>query len=406
MKKTMLAKDVYWVGAIDFNLRSFHHYSTSPKGSTYNAYFVDDEKKCLIDTVSHEYYETLVAHLDEHLENQKLDYIICQHFERDHSGTLPQIMERYKPDVLYCSKLGLLSLKGQFDTEGWNIQAVADGETISLGKKKVTFYETRMLHWPDSMITHLQGSEGCDHCNILFTNDIFGQNIACAERFIDNYDRGVLYSELKRYYANIILPYSAIVLKALEKVVTTIGEVDMLAPDHGLIFRTKEDIDFVYKAYTEFATQSFKKSAVIAYDSMWYATERMAQIIGEVLYEEDIPYVLVDVQKNHVAEIMTYLMDASIILLGSSTRNNLPMTSMAALVNHLMGLAPKNRYGAAFGSYGWSGEAPKLLTESLEKMKVEILSEPLRIQYGVNKEQEAECRKFAKELADKINAIS
>ncbi len=398
MKEYTLADKVYWVGAVDFNLRSFHHYSTSPKGSTYNAYFINDEKKTLIDTVSCEYFDELNYQLSKHLDTPKLDYIICQHLERDHSGTLAEVVKKYNPDVIFCSKLGLQSMKGQFDTTGWNIQVVADGETISLGKKTVTFYETRMLHWPDSMVSYLNEDK------ILFSNDIFGQNIASSSRFIDSVDRSIVYHESKHYYANIILPYGNLVLKALEKLSAL--DIEIVAPDHGLIFRTKEDIAFICQAYKEFAEQNFKKSALIAYDSIWGATSKMAHIIGESLFEEGIPYVLVDVQKNHVAEIANHLMDCSIIILGSATRNNNYMSAMASVVNHIKGLSPKNRYGASFGSYGWSGEAPKLLSQELESMGCTILADPLKVQYGLKENQIQECKDFAKKIVKAINEIN
>ncbi len=402
MKEFKLAKDVYWVGAVDFNIRSFHHYSTSPRGSTYNAYYIDADKKTLIDTVSRDYFDTLLYQLSKHVDEVKIDYMVCLHLEQDHAGSLVEIVEKYKPETIFCSKLGLISLQGQFDTSGWNIKTVADGETIDLGNKKLTFYETRMLHWPDSMVAYLHED------NILFTNDIFGQNIACTSRCADTADdigRSILYEEMKSYYGNIILSQSNLVLKALEKIEGLNVPIDILAPDHGLIFRTKEDVQFAIESYKEFATQSFKKQAVIVYDSMWGATEKMAHIIGDTLLEEGIPYKVLDIQKNHVADVMSAFMDASILLLGSSTRNNNPMSAMMALVSHIKGLAPKNRYGATFGSYGWSGEAPKLLQEELEKMKFEILSPPLRMQYGLSKQQEKECVEYAKNLAKKINEI-
>ncbi len=402
MKEFKLAKDVYWVGAVDFNIRSFHHYSTSPRGTTYNAYYIDADKKTLIDTVSHDYFDTLLFQLSKHVEEVKIDYMVCLHLERDHAGSLVEIVEKYKPETIFCSKLGLMSLKGQFNTEGWNIQVVADGETIDLGNKKLTFFETRMLHWPDSMVAYLHED------NILFTNDIFGQNIACTSRCADTADdigKSILYEEMKNYYGNIILPQSNLVLKALEKIKALNVPIDMLAPDHGLIFRTKEDVQFAFESYEEFATQKFKKLATIAYDSMWGATEKMAHIIGDTLLEEGIPYKVLDVQKNHVADIMNAFMDGSILLLGSSTRNNNPMSNMMALISHIKGLAPKNRYGASFGSYGWSGEAPKMLTKELEDMNFEILAEPLRVQYGLSKEHVEQCKAFAKEIATKIKAI-
>ncbi len=398
MEKHILKDGVYWVGAIDFNLRSFHHYSEAQRGTTYNAFFIDDEKKVLVDTVSEEFTQEFIQRLSEYIEPEKIDYIICHHLERDHSGALARMVELCKPEIIYCSKLGLTSMKGQFDTTGWNIQVVKDGETINIGKRNITFYETRMLHWPDSMCSYIHEDK------ILFTHDAFGQNIATSLRFAECVDRNVLYEELKYYYANIVLPFSSQVLKTLDKLASLNLDIDIMAPDHGLMYRRKEDIEFVLQCYDEFAKQPFKKSAVILHDSMWGATEKMASIIGETLFEEGIPYTVMDIQKNHPADIMNALMDASILLVGAATRNNLPMTGMMATLTHIKGLRPLNKCGAAFGSYGWSGEAPEILTKWLEEMNIKIISEPLRIQYGLNPQQIIECQEFAKKIAASIDS--
>ncbi len=393
MKEHMLAPDIHWVGAVDFNLRSFHHYSESHRGTTYNAYFIDDEKKVLLDTVSEEFADELLYRLSKHIELEKLDYMICHHMEKDHAGSLPIIVEKCKPEVIYCSKLGMQSMKGQFDTTGWNIQVVADGETINIGKRNLTFFETRMLHWPDSMVSY------CPEDKILFSNDIFGQNIASSDRFVDQVDRTVLYQEMKFYYANIVLPYSGQAVKALERLLGLNVPIDMIAPDHGLIFRTQDDIAYLIECYKEFAAQEFKRSALILHDSMWGATAKMAHIIADTLQEEaGIPYKILDIQRNHPAEIMDALMDASIILIGASTRNNMPMVGTVYTMAHMKGLRPLNKVGAAFGSYGWSGEAPRQVSESLADIGVHVLTEPLRVQYGLNQEQIIDCKNFAKSV--------
>ncbi len=393
MKEHMLAPDIHWVGAVDFNLRSFHHYSESHRGTTYNAYFINDEKKVLLDTVSAEFADELLYRLSKHIELEKLDYMVCHHMEKDHSGSLPIIVEKCKPEIIFCSKLGLQSMKGQFDTTGWNIQVVADGETINIGKRTLTFFETRMLHWPDSMVSY------CAEDKILFSNDIFGQNIASSSRFVDEVDRAILYQEMKFYYANIVLPYSGQALKAMERLLGLNVPINTIAPDHGLIFRRAEDIAYLLDCYKEFAHQEFKKSALILHDSMWGATAKMAHIIADTLQEEgNIPYVVLDIQRNHPAEIMNALMDASILLVGASTRNNMPMVGTMYTLAHIKGLRPQNKVGAAFGSYGWSGEAPRQLTEALTDLGVHIIADPLRVQYGLSNEHIEECKEFARTL--------
>ncbi len=399
MEKHKLKDDVYWIGAIDFNLRSFHHYSEAQRGTTYNAFFIDDEKKVLVDTVAEEFTHELIQRLSSHIEPEKIDYIICHHLVRDHAGALARMVELCKPEIIFCSKMGLISMKGQFDTTGWNIQVLKDGETLNIGKRNLTFYETRMLHWPDSMCSYIHEDK------ILFTHDAFGQNIATSNRYAGCVDRNVLFEELQYYYANIVLPFSSQVLKTLEKIKSLNIEIDIMAPDHGLMYNRKEDIDFVFKCYEDFAKQAFVKSAVILHDSMWGATEKMAAIIGETLYEEGICYTILDIQKNHPADIMNALMNASILLIGAATRNNLPMTGMMATLTHIKGLRPLNKVGAAFGSYGWSGEAPEILTKWLEEMNIKVIAEPLRIQYGLSPEQIEECKQFAKKIVSAVNEI-
>jgi len=398
MQPVTLKPDIYWVGAVDFNLRNFHHYSRSPQGSTYNAYLVCDEKTVLFDTVSARYYDELVRHISAVVEPQKIDYLVCNHLEQDHSGVLPRIVELCKPEKIFVSPMGEKSISGIYNTEGWPIQVVKDGERLNIGKRNITFLETRMLHWPDSMVSYLEEDK------VLICNDIFGQNVASSSRFVDEYDRSLLLRAMKDYYQNIVLPYSPIVLKALDRIASLKLEFDIVAPDHGLIFRTPEDIAFVVNSYRDFAEQKPRLGAVIAYDSIWSATATMASAIGEGLFDEGVPYTMIGMQENHVSAVMNALADASALILGSPTRNNMPMVSMMGLMAHIKGLRPQNLVGATFGTYGWSGEAPRLMAEELASIKVDMVGEPLRAFFAPKAEDLVKCRALGAEVGRALKA--
>ncbi len=338
MKPVLLKDDIYWVGAVDYNLRNFHRYSRSPQGSTYNAYIVKDQKNVLFDTVDEEYCDELLKRISEIMDPAEIDYIVCNHMEKDHAGSIERIVEVCRPEKIFCSAMGEKSMKAQFNTEGWPIQVVKDGERLNIGKRNITFLETRMLHWPDSMVSYLEEDK------VLFSNDAFGQNVATSSRFVDEYDRTLLSHAMKDYYYNIILPYSPLVI----------------APDHGLIFRTQDDIKFLFDTYVEMATQPYKLRAVIAFESLWGATKKMAYAVGDGLQSVGVPFTIIDAQENHCSMVMNELADSSALILGSSTRNNMPLVNMLGVIANVKGLKPKNLVGAAFGSYGWSGESPMM----------------------------------------------
>ncbi len=402
MTPILLKNDVYWIGAVDFNLRNFHHYSRSPLGTTYNAYLIKDEKNVLVDTVSKEYTHELFTKLENLIDPQKIDYIICNHLERDHSGCLEKMVEVCKPEKIFCSVTGEKYLRAQFNADSWNIQTVKDGETINIGKRNITFFDTKMLHWPDSMVSYINEDK------ILFCNDIFGQNIGTSYRFIDEHPSYCTLQSIKDYYNNIVLPYSPLVIKLLDRIEKAGLEFDMLAPDHGLIFRTKEDINFIINTYKELANQPYKLKAVIVYESLWEATAKMANAVGDGLSSLGVPYTIIDLQENHCSSVMNALADASAIILGSSTRNNMPLTNMIGTMAHIKGLRPKNLVGATFGSYGWSGEAPKIMEDELKAMGVEIVSESAKAFFGPNKDELKSCFELgvnvAKALKEKVQA--
>jgi flavorubredoxin len=311
---------------------------------------------------------------------------------------LPHLVEICRPEKIFCSAMGLKSMTNQFDTAGWPVQAVKDGERLNVGKRNITFLETRMLHWPDSMVSFLEEDR------ILISNDAFGQNIATSFRFADQYDRILLERAVKDYYANIVLPYSPLVLKTLGRIAELGLEFEIIAPDHGLIFRTEDDVRFILGMYRELAQQRPKLQAVIAYETMWSATRKMANSIGDGLDDEDVPYVLIDLGNNHCSAVMNALADSGALILGSATRNNMPMVNMVGLMAHVRGLRPQNLVGATFGAYGWSGEAPRMMAEELAAMRIEVVGEPVRAFFGPNPDDLRQCRALGAAVAHALKA--
>lgn len=398
MRPVEVKKDIYWVGAVDYDIRNFHHYSRSPEGSTYNAYLVTDEKKVLFDTVNAHEFDELVKHISEITDPESIDYIVCNHLEQDHSGSLPRIVRLCKPEKIFCSPMGLKSMTNIYDTAGWPVEVVKDGDRIEIGRRHVTFLETRMLHWPDSMVSYIEEDR------VLISNDAFGQNIACPQRFADECTREQLLTAMKGYYYNIVLPYSANVLKTLKRVTDMGLAIDVIAPDHGVIFRTPEDVAFVINSYKEFAEQKFMKRAVVVYESMWGGTARMASAVADGFEAADVPCTLINLQTSHCSDVMTAMADASAVVLGSATRNNMPMANMMACLANMKGLRPLNRVGGAFGTYGWSGEAPKMIAQALDDMKFDLPAEPLKCYFNPGADDLAACRKLGGDVAAALKA--
>lgn len=393
-----IKKDVFWVGAVDYNSRDFHGYSQSPQGTTYNAYVIKDEKNVLFDTVKHDALGTMLCRISNVIELEKIDYIICHHMEPDHAGCLPELIARCKPEKVFCSPMGLKSMQAHFDTTGWPIEVVKSGDTLSIGARTIHFVETRMLHWPDSMMSYIP------HDKLLFSNDAFGQNIACTERFVDEVDRSMLSHLMKEYYYNIVLPYSPVVLKTLDMLATMNLDIDMIAPDHGLIFRGVDDVCFALESYRTFAEQKPQKRAVIFYDTMWHSTEKMAEAIAQGLESKGVPTRLMPLKYNHHSAVMTELADCGAVLVGSPTHNNGIMPAVAGMLTYMKGLRPQNRVGGAFGSFGWSGESVKVLTEQLESMGIMTPGEPVKVKHVPTHDTYKSCFELGQTVANELIA--
>jgi flavorubredoxin len=381
MKPVKITEGIYCLPAIDWNIRDFHGYATE-QGTTYNAYLIVDEKITLIDTVKKEFADDLLDAISQIVDPKKIDYVISNHTEMDHSGGLPRVMHKIgenKP--IYCSKMGHKNLLRHF-SPSLNYQPIENGGELKLGKRTLAFLETKMLHWPDSMVTYAKEDR------ILFSSDAFGQHYAGLERFDDQIGETIMHYG-RKYFANILLLYSDLILKLVEKITALGLVIDIICPDHGIIWR--KDPGKIIKAYVEWSTQKPKKKALVIYDTMWQSTRKMAETIVEGLGEEGVETKSMHVRAFHRSDIITELLDAGAIIIGSPTINNGLYPTVSDFLTYLKGLRPKNKIAAAFGSYGWSGEAVKLITKELDEMKFKVIDPGLMVQYVPDQAALAAC---------------
>jgi len=369
MKAHEIKKGIYWVGGIDWKLRNFHGYSTE-RGSTYNAYLIIDEKITLVDTVKHYLYDEMLARIKSIIDPAKIDYVVCNHVEMDHSGSLPFILKEASNATVIISPLGEKGIKKHF-TIDVPLKVIETGETVSIGKRSLQFITTQMVHWPDSMATYIAEEK------LLLPNDAFGQHIASDERFDDEIDHDILMHEATKYYANIVLSYGKQVQKFLQAASSL--DIDMIAPSHGLIYRTH--INEIVGLYDTWSKNECEEKAIIIYDTMWESTEKMACALRDLFEELNIQCELKNLSVEHISDVITSLISAKYICVGSPTLNNEMLPTVAGFLTYLKGLAPKNRIGIAFGSYGWGGQSVQKIEEILEASKFDIPVRGLRIQY-------------------------
>ncbi len=393
MPPVKIKEGIYWVGAIDWNIRDFHGYST-PRGSTYNAYLVIDQKVTLFDTVKRPFISELLHNIRHLIDPEKIDYIVVNHVEMDHSGALPEIIERIRPEKIFCSKMGERALKAHFHHRDWPIEVVSTGDKIVLGRRQVVFLETRMIHWPDSMISYLPEEK------ILISQDAFGQHYATSKLFDHEVDFGELMQEATKYYANIVLPFSPQVEKLLKSIEDLKLEIEMILPDHGVIWR--KYIPKIIEAYKRWSSHQAEEKAVVVYATMWKSTEKMALAIAEGLAQGGVAVKVMNAEVCHRSDIMTEVMLAKGLAFGSSTLNNHMLPVMADVLTYVTGLRPRQKVGVAFGSYGWSGEAVKHITKFLEEMKVEVVAPGFKVQYVPAHDQLKRCVELGKILAKTI----
>ncbi len=389
-----LAKNVYWVGVTDWGIRRFHGFELSVhRGTTYNSYLIMDEKIALVDAVWSPHSDEFLAKIREIVDPAKIDYVVVNHCEPDHSSSLPMLMKLCPNATVVVSKNGASSVPGHYH-ENWNFKIVKTGDRINLGKNELVFVEAPMLHWPDSMFTYLTNEA------ILMPNDAFGQHYATAFLFNDLVDQAELYEEALKYFANILTPYTDKILKKIDEVLALNLPVNMIAPSHGVIWR-KDPIQIV-KKYQEWSLQVPAPSAVIVYDTMWNATEHMAKAIAEGLIERGVDCKVFHAAASDANDLMVEIFKSKLVVLGSCTYNNGILPSMAKILTELRGLRFKNKVGAAFGSYGWSGESVKEIEENFQKSAIPIVKPGIRLKWQPGVADLKLCRDYGRELADSV----
>lgn len=367
MKAVEIKKNIYWVGAIDWSMRSFHGYQTG-RGTTYNAYLIIDDKITLIDTAKDSFAEELLARISSVIDPAQIDYIISNHVEPDHSGSLAILAQQCpKAKIITSLPNGLKGLKARYGELPY--EGVKAGDQLDIGKRKLQFVPTPMLHWPDSMVTY------CPEEKILFSNDAFGQHLASSQRFDDENDLSTVLFEARKYYANILMLYGRQAQTSLQ----ALGglDIELLATGHGVIWRSH--IPEIMACYQKWSACEVEERAVVVFDSMWHATETIAHTIAEAFQQRNIPCSLYDIKKNHLSDIVTDIFTAKYLAVGSPTINNQMMPTIASFLCYLKGLAPKNHLGFAFGSYGWGGQSIAQVESELKAAGIEIILPNIRI---------------------------
>jgi flavorubredoxin len=387
-----IADRVYWVGAIDWDIRNFHGYLTS-RGTTYNAFLVLADKVTLIDTVKAPFYDELMARISSVIDPAKIDYIVSNHSEMDHSGCLARVAAAVKPEKVFASQRGRSALGEHFGA-GLEVVAVNDAQVLDLGSDKLSFFETRMCHWPDSMVSYLHGP------GVLFSQDAFGMHLASTERFDDELDTWPLEHELAKYYANILMPLASPIKKALAKLTGSGLDFKLVCPDHGPIWR--RNFPRVLELYRRWSGSRRTPRAVVVYDTMWQSTRKMAEAVCDGLTAGGATAVVMPLESSHRSDVASEVLEAGALIVGSPTINNQIFPTVADVMCYLQGLKPAGLIGAAFGSYGWSGESAKLLSGMLDAMKVEQVCEPLRAKYVPSPEDLSACRELGAKVARRL----
>ncbi|SIO39884.1 FprA family A-type flavoprotein [Halodesulfovibrio marinisediminis] len=394
MNDIKLAKGIYWVGAVDHDIPPSSGYA----GTSYNAYLIVDEKVTLVDGVKYSHRDQFWNRIRNIIDPVKIDYMIVNHVEPDHSSSLPEIISTIKPEKIFCSAAGKDAIIAHFHDESWPFEVVKSGDEISLGARTIHFIMTRMLHWPDSMFSYLKKD------GILFSNDAFGQHIASDERFDDEVDIAIPLKGAKFFYANNLNLLSPLIKKTLRALEAMNLGIRMIAPDHGYIWRSHPEK--ILEAYAEWSCQKHSKEVLIVYDTKWKSTELMANAIAQGIEEKNVPVKICSLKTWHRGAIMEEFLTASTIVMGSPTINNGVIPSMAAFLHYIKGLKPKNKLGAGFGSYGWGGEGVRQINSTLDDLKIKRVDDGLRIKFVPDEAQLQACVEYGHKIAEATLAFN
>ncbi len=399
MRATEIAKDVHWVGAIDWAVRDFHGYVT-PRGTTYNNYLLVDDEITLVDTVKHDFADTTIKNIRSVVDPARIRHVVINHIENDHVTSLDRIMALAPEATVYLTAKGKRGLDRFYDLSRWNVQVVKTGDSITTGRFTLQFVETPMLHWPDSMMTYLPERK------ILFSQDAFGQHLASTVRFDDEYLASASAVELEdavvEYYANILMPFGVMVNKKLDEIGTLGLDIEMIAPDHGIIWR--QDPGRVLQMYRDMASGKARCSVSIIYDTMWHSTELMADPIAAGVLAEGVEVSVIKLRATPMSIAIKAFWRSRGTLIGSPTLNNILYPSVADFLTHLRGLRPRHRIMGAFGSYGWSGGAVKEAYDEFRRMKLEVVEPGYQVMYRPSPDDERACYEYGREFARRVKA--
>jgi len=397
MNSISIKNNVTWVGKIDWELRKFHgdEYSTH-RGTTYNSYLIKEEKIALVDTVWAPFSKEYVENLTNEIDLSKIDYVIANHAEIDHSGALPELMRHIPETPVYCTKNGVKSLKGHYHKD-WNFNVVKTGDRLNLGQKELIFIEAPMLHWPDSMFCYLTGD------NILFSNDAFGQHYASEYMFNDLVDQPELMTECLKYNANILTPFSKLVAKQIQEVLSFNLPVDVICTSHGIVWRDNP-VQIVNK-YLEWANDYMENQITILYDTMWKGTRIMAENIAQGIksVNSTVNVKIFNISKTDKNDLVTEIFKSKGIAVGSPTINKGILTSVAGILEEIKGLKFTGKKATAFGCYGWSGESVRIILEILGKSGFQVVDEGLKVMWNPNEEDIKKCVKYGEELSELLS---
>ena len=394
MNKVSLAEGINWVGVVDWNIRDFHGYVTR-RGTSYNSYLIQDEKTALVDTVKHSFSSELSRNICELVDPGKIDYIVINHVEMDHSSSLPAVVKYAKNAIIIASQRGKDALIEHYGAD-FNIQVVKTGDTLKLGKRTLSFVEAPMLHWPDSMFTYVVEDK------ILMPNDAFGQHLASAQRFDDEVDEHVLMEEAATYYANILMPLAPLITRKIQEVVKMGIPIDMIAPSHGVIWRSNPSK--IINAYSDWSSNASKNKVVIVFDTMWGSTDKMARAIAEGVTSQGVDVKVLKLRAANNTEAMTEILDAKAVVVGSPTLNNGMFPTIGSFLTYATGLKPKGKLWGFFGSYGWGGGAVKNMTEMAQKAGFQVNETNVEVKYIPESADLKKCFEFGQQIAAKIKA--
>jgi flavorubredoxin len=386
---------VYWVGAIDWSLRDFHGYLTS-RGTTYNAFLIKADRVTLIDTVKRPFYDEMLSRIASVVDPSTIDTIVSHHAELDHSACLPELTRLVSPARVLTSKAGVDALAQHFSLDV-PVEPVKTGTTVELGEAKLTFHDTRMLHWPESMVSFLEGD------GVLFSQDGFGMHLASHERWTDEVPQSIVDYETAKYFANILMPFAGPVGKVVDKLGEVLKQTKVIATDHGPLWR--EGIDDLLGNYKTWCEGKPSRKVVITYASMWQSTAAMARAIAEGAASTGVKVKLMGLDTAHRSDIATELLDAAALLVGSPNLNGQMYPTVADVLTYLKGLKPKGLVGAAFGSYGWSPAALDQVHKTLEELKVDLIREPLAVKYVPTQEDLMACRALGQQVAERVQTM-